>query len=381
MRKLGLIAAASLMALFVVDANAADDGGRVYYKDGTRLEFKDFDMKINVHMQPRFSHEDFDGSGRTDIGLDNVGDTTGFDIERARVYFSGNLLNKQFSYQLSNDFRSDGGGSDLKDAWIQLNNDTANVRIGQFKVPFSRQEQVSDAKLMFIDRSSISDAFSPSRQMGAMLHGAVAEGLNYSVGSWNGESTGEGRNRGPSDNNLAIDAALSYASADYGTRGVEGDFRDDNSALGFTAGTAVIFEQGTGDPLDGGADSDFDRFDLNVDAGLRVAGFDLQSEIYYSTISLDGIDGDLGEGDIWGLYAQVGYNLDKEWGLGVRFGHFEPDSDLSDIKDQEEFNFVVNYYLNGHDLKLQNGVTWEMTNFDSDDVTDFRYEMQLNGYF
>ncbi len=92
-------------------------------------------------------------------------------------------------------------------------------------------------------------------------------------------------------------------------------------------------------------------------------------------------DGDLGEGDIWGLYAQVGYNLDKEWGLGVRFGHFEPDSDLSDIKDQEEFNFVVNYYLNGHDLKLQNGVTWEMTNFDSDDVTDFRYEMQLNGYF
>lgn len=381
MRKLGLIAAASLMALFVADAKA-DDGGRIYYKDGTRLEFKDFDMKINLVLQPRFSYNDFDSGGRRDAGLDSTGDTTGFDVRRARVYFSGNLLSNQFSYKLSTDFRESNGSNDLKDAWLQYNTDYAKVRAGQFKVPFSRQENIGDTELEFIDRSAVSDVFSPSRQNGLMVHGDAGEGLNYYVGSYNGDSSGEGRNRGPADNKLAVYAAMTGVFGDYGTRAEEGDLRDDNRNFGATGGVSVIYGQASGDPVGVGSDADYDRTDLNVDLGARVAGLDLQSEFYYSYVSFDDTVGGDDNADLFGFYAQAGYTIDKEWQVAGRFGYFMPDDNFSAVDETEEYNLVLNYFLNGHSLKLQNGITFEHTSFaDDTDVTDFRFETQLSGWF
>lgn len=379
MRKLGLVAAASLAVLpCITDANAADTGAKVYYKEGTRIETADVDMKINLQIQPRFTFSDADEGGRRDAGIDDsVGDTTSFDLRRVRIEFSGNVLDKQFSYKIKTDLRSDAGGSDLKEAWLQWNSDAANMRWGQFKAPFSRQENVSSTSLYFIDRSAVSDFFAPSYQPGAMLHGPVAEGVNYYVGAYNGQSDGEGRNRPGVDNKLAVDAALTANFGDYGSRGVEGDMRADTSSTAFTTGAAIIYGQAESETIG----SDYDHFDLNVDAGMRSNGLDLQTDFFYSTADFDEVAGDAGEPDLFGFYAQGSYNLNKEWGVGARFGYFEPDEDISDIDDQEEYNLVVNYFLNGHWLKLQTGVTFEVTNFaDGDDVSDFRFETQLAGY-
>ena len=293
MRKLGLIAAASLFALPAFStANAADDNGRVYYKEGTRLEFEDFDMKINLQVQSRFTYEDNDASGRNDVGLDGASDVTSFDLRRVRVNFTGNLLKKQFSYQVQNDFRSSNGGGDMKDAWLQWNSDEAKLRFGQTKIPFSRQELTSSSNLQFIDRSIVNDVFAPSRQIGALLHGPVGDGGTYYVGAFNGESEGEGRNKPGNDNNLLLVAAANMNIGDYGSRGMEGDLRAKNDEFGATVGVSTLYGQGTGDVLDTETPDDFDRFDLNVDLGARVAGFSAQSEFYYSTIDLDNVDGD-----------------------------------------------------------------------------------------
>lgn len=387
MRIVGFIAAASFAVLpFLSDANAADDGAKVYYKDGTRIETADFDMRINLQVQPRFTYEDIDEGGRDDAGIeDDSADTASFDLRRVRAIFSGNLLNKQFSYKVQNDFRSSGGGGQLKDAWLQWNSDSANVRWGQFKVPFSRQENVSSAELQFIDRSIVNDIFAPSRHMGAMVHGPIGDGISYAVGAFNGESVGEGINQPGVDNDLAVDAAISADFGDYGSRGHEGDHRKDKSSTAFTTGVAVIYGEGTGDPLQSDTVDDFQRFDLNVDAGMRSNGLSVQTEFYYSTIDLDSIDGDAGEGDLFGFYVQSGYMLDENWEPAVRFSYFAPDEDISDIDDIDEFNVVLNYYINGHNLKLQTGVTFEVTNFNDDaggdDLSDFRFETQLAGYF
>ncbi len=102
-------------------------------------------------------------------------------------------------------------------------------------------------------------------------------------------------------------------------------------------------------------------------------------------IDLDDVDGDAGEADLFGFYVQTGYMIDENWEPAIRFGYFAPDEDQSDIDDIDEFNVVMNYYINGHNLKLQTGVTFEVTNFDSDaggeDISDFRFETQLAGYF
>ena len=386
MRKLGLIAAASLFALPAFStANAADDNGRVYYKEGTRLEFEDFDMKINLQVQSRFTYEDNDASGRNDVGLDGASDVTSFDLRRVRVNFTGNLLKKQFSYQVQNDFRSSNGGGDMKDAWLQWNSDEAKLRFGQTKIPFSRQELTSSSNLQFIDRSIVNDVFAPSRQIGALLHGPVGDGGTYYVGAFNGESEGEGRNKPGNDNNLLLVAAANMNIGDYGSRGMEGDLRAKNDEFGATVGVSTLYGQGTGDVLDTETPDDFDRFDLNVDLGARVAGFSAQSEFYYSTIDLDNVDGDAGEADLVGFYVQAGYMLDKEWEVAVRYAYLLPDEDISVVDDENEFNAVVNYYLNGHNLKLQTGVTFDQTNLNPDvadgDFTDFRFETQLAGYF
>ena len=179
MRKLGLFTAASIAMLpLISDANAADTGAKVYYKEGTRIETADVDLKINIQLQPRFTYEDLDQEGREDAGVDGGEDSASFDLRRVRAVFSGNLLNKQFSYMLRTDLRSDSGGSDLKEAWLQWNSDSANMRWGQFKIPFGRQEMASSSAQYFVDRSAVSDFFSPSYQPGAMLHGPLGDGVN-----------------------------------------------------------------------------------------------------------------------------------------------------------------------------------------------------------
>jgi len=65
-----------------------------------------------------------------------------------------------------------------------------------------------------------------------------------------------------------------------------------------------------------------------------------------------------------------------------RFGYFNPDSKSGNdnaIDDQEEYNLAVNYFIHGHDLKLQTGVAWEVTNYSGggSDLVDFRFETQL----
>lgn len=364
MRKLSLFTASTALALLPLLSAQADDGAKVYYKDGTNIETSDLDLKIKFELQTRFAFTDTDGGE----------DTTGFDLNRVRVAFSGNLLDKQFSYKIETDLAANIGGSDLKDAWFQYNNDGANVKVGQFKVPFSRQETGSSGQLQFTDTSIITQVFAPSRQLGAQVNGALDGGINYAIGTYNGESDGEGRNRGPVDNQLAYYAALNASTDGYGSRAYEGDLRDNNSSTDFTGGAAVIY----GESEDDGVDTQ--RFDLNVDLGARSGGMSAQTEFYYSNFDIDGVSD---SSDLFGFYGQAGYLLDKNWEVAGRFGYLSPDDD--DLVDTaNEYSLVLNYYLKGHSLKLQNQVSIVDTSFNDDtaeDVTDFVYEAQLAGYF
>lgn len=388
MRKFSLLAAASLIAipavseaktlneLLVEKGVVASSGGKavdgtVSYDGGTRLSFgTDFDMKVNLRIQTLYSYSDYDQSEATD--RDDVG---GFNVKRVRAEFAGNLLNKEFSYKISNDFASDGGGGELKDAYLQWNwNDAAQWRMGQYKQPFSRQEVASSAKLQFVDRSNVSDEFSPSRQRGTMIHGAVGGAGHYYAGIFNGLSTGEGTNAGPTDNLYSGVAQFTYDIGDYGSREMEGDVYN-TKGFAMTFGGAFMYGQGT--EADAG---DFDHYDFNADVGMRASGFSLQSEFYHSTLDVDGADDKVEDA---GFYVQAGYFfVPEKWEVASRFGWLDPDSDASDIDDAQEYNIALGYYIKGHSLKLINQGTIEVENFQGgDDLTDFRYDLLLAGYF
>lgn len=402
MRKLSLLAVAGLLAAPAAsEAKTLDEllvekgvvamehggAGSVAYKGGSRLDFgDDFHMKVNIQLQPRYEFEDEDSEGRRDAGVADAdlvdNDTSGFSVRRARIVFSGHMLNKTWSYKLQNDFASSTGGGDLKDAWLQWNmDDAAMIRMGQYKIPFSRQELSSSAKLQLPDRSIASDYFAYSRQNGAMVHGDMG-GLMYAATIWNGQSDGEGRNRGPADNNMFGTAQVVYNIGDYGDRSYEGDYSG-TEGFAATVGAAANYGQGATE-LEG----DFDQIDVNVDAGVRSAGFSLQGEWYWASRDYDDIDGDLGEREDTGGYVQAGYMfVPEEWEVVGRYAIIAFDDDVDVRDDEQEVTVGLNYYIWGHDLKVQNAFSWLETSLANqgpggeDSYTDLRYILQLSGYF
>ncbi|MFN8392292.1 MAG: porin [Bdellovibrionota bacterium] len=355
-------------ACMAAPAFAAD--GKVYYDEGTVIETHDFNTKINFLISPNFTYTDYDNGGRRDVGVDSNGDTTSFDVNQVRVNFQGDLLGKQFSYDIYHDLRSDGGGSELQDAWLQYNSDQVNLRWGQFYVPFSRQEIETDYGQQMLDRSFVADRFAPGRQMGAMAHGPIADGLTYAAGLFNGV---EGQNHAGQDNKLLYVAQVTGSTPNYGSRATEGDLRKDNSSLDMTGGVAAYYTEGDVKAFD----ADVELFGLNADFGLKASGFSLQTEFYYENADLK--DSGTGSLDNFGFYVQGGYLLDKNWEVATRFGYYEPDNDLAD-EDIESYELVANYFINGHALKLQTGVAWLVDNVGDNDTTDFQFETRLTGW-
>jgi len=389
MRKLSLILVAACLALpFSVEAKTLDellaekgvvagggsaDAGKVYYNGGTRLEFgDDFSLKMNMIIHSRYQYTQNDGGD----------DVSEFRIRRARLSFSGHLLNKQFSYKLQNDFvgTSDSGNADgrrtedLRDAWIQWNlDDAAMIRMGQFKTPFGLQENTSSSALVFVERSDVSNFFIFDRQMGVMMHGGMDE-LGYALGLFNGDSDGEGRNRRGTDNNHNF-----FAHGHYNMNGYERKYEGDPMVTDdFQATFGGTFEFGQG--ADG--NGDFDEYAFNADAAIRASGASAQAEFFFRNRDSDDIaDSDLAEDEATGFYIQGGYTfVPEEWDGHVRFGYISfDDEDATD--NQQEYSGVVNYYLNGHNLKLQNQITFRVTEFDDSslDTDDIIYTLNLVG--
>lgn len=388
MRKLSLIAAAGLLAVpYAANAESLDDilasngvlstsnavPAKLSYDDGVRIEAEGFDMKMNLHIQTNASYQEYENSEAR-----GKEDRTDFDVPRARLLFGGNLLGGDASYFLQADFvgnHEEGGDtSQLKDAWLRFNwGKEAGVQMGQFKVPFGRQELASDAKLEFVERSQASDVFTPSRDRGAMVSGSSGD-IGYAAGVFNGSSDGETYTTDGVDTNLRGGAQVYYSSANYGSRSMEGDYNN-TDGMGYTAGLSADYEE---DKIEGVVN---DVLILGGDAALRSGGFALQGEFFWATIDPD--EGD--SSDNIGYYLQAGYMVvPKEWEVAGRFSGVNPDSDGGPLgaDDLYQYALAVNRFFNGHNLKLTLQVTFNQTDTDEgDDTTDTRYEAQVNGWF
>ena len=394
MRKLAYLAAAGLLlAPAVTQAKPLDElladkgmisgahgGAKLYYKKGLRMEFPDkgVALRSNVQLQTRYSYHSYDDSEAR--GLQDASD---FEVKRARLDLRGEVLDGDVDFRLQNDFVGDKGGngkrdSDLKDAWIRFNlDDAARVKFGQFKAPYGRQKLASSTKLQFIDRSIVTDSFTTSRNQGVSLGGDLGDGIGYTLAVFNGLSDGEGSNKGGVDTNMFGAGQLFVTCGNYGSRGEEGDWQN-TEEMGGTAGIAVRYDEANDD-----AGGQVDTVGLNADVGVRYRGFSAQGEFFYENVDVEGASDEL---DDYGFYVQAGmFPVPQEIEVAGRFGWIEPDDSIessSGVDSIQEYTVVINYYLDGHNLKAQTGVTFEvLDNISGDDVDDLRYDLQLSGYF
>lgn len=157
------------------------------YSSGFLLRTNDdlFSLKINFRSQFPFVVENEDDE--TD---------SSFDIRRMWVSFRGNAFRPWLKYLLILEPTDE---VTLLDYIVDLAKYTQTVpRLGQFRVPFNREDLTDPFNLQLVDTSILNQEFRLGRDIGASAGGVLGKFITYSVGVFNGD----GRNSVSENSNL-----------------------------------------------------------------------------------------------------------------------------------------------------------------------------------
>jgi phosphate-selective porin OprO/OprP len=150
---------------------------RVSFKKGFSLETPDqeFKLRLTGRFQSDFKFFEKDSPSNNS-----------FYVRRARLAMGGTMY-KYYDFFVESEFGM--GSARLNDGFLNINyTPKLQLRVGQFKEPFSLEELISDNWTDFIERS-LANNIPPSRDIGAMIHGDLYAGaLNYAVSVYNGRS-------------------------------------------------------------------------------------------------------------------------------------------------------------------------------------------------
>lgn len=163
---------------------ASSVSGKV--KNGISWESGDGENSIAVNGRVQLDYRTYDSD-------DNKNNTTeDFDVRRAYFGVSGKLA-KYYDFKvianLAESDKTADKSNQLDEAYFGINWwKQASFRFGQFKMPFSLEEQTSSRFIDFQERS-LANKLVPGKEIGAMIHGEPVKGMFYALAL----STGEGR--------------------------------------------------------------------------------------------------------------------------------------------------------------------------------------------
>jgi hypothetical protein len=335
-------------------------------RSGFSLESKDrdFGMTVGARVQARYVLQD----------LQHHPAHT-FQIRRARVQLKGhafgddNRLYIQLGFSpadMTGGLLSDDGSPrrvPLRDARIEFHQTPwAQVWIGQMKVPYSRERIVSDAHLDLMERSVLNDEFNLDRDVGLQVR---ADDLAGRVGYAVGVFSGQGRN-------VYTASALAglfvsrlqlrwFGRLDEKT---QGDLqRTARPAAGM--GLAYVYQpRAPGDrgvhgsrPTDGGTT---DIESATTDFVFKWRGWALEAAV----MARRGVRRAAEDQPIleaarngWGWLTQLGWLVPRtRLEMVSRYATVAPFSTQaqpSSLTSVHEIHAGLNYYLGGHDLKIQ----------------------------
>lgn len=304
----------------------------VSWKDGkTTITTKQAEIKLSNRVQVRWTEVD------PETG-DNVGS---FRIRRAKTKFEGWIYTKNLTFDLQMNWADT--ASSLEDASINYDfkgDKKIQIKAGQFKVPFGRQELTSSGSQQFVDRSTVSNTFARGRDIGVQIHGLAGGVFDWRFGIFNGG----GRNRTSNDNDkYQYNARLSYEP--FGeVKYSEGDFDSTDRPL---FGVAVQYEGHDKRGSTTGVDSDTEI--VGGDVTFKFKGFSAFLDYYDATNDPEtGADFDQD-----GYNLQLGYFvIPQKLELSVRYSVLDPSS-LVNGNDRIESGVGFGYFWNKHNNKLQ----------------------------
>lgn len=281
----------------------------------------------------------------------NVDDdfTTGFQTRRTKLAFSGHVINPNWTYKVEGAFDDDGGSFNLEDAYIGYNFGNGwRMKMGQFKLPFMREELVSSRYQLAVERSVVNELFNQDRSQGVELR--------YEQDAWRlmaAFSDGFG-----SDNS---DYPNTAGQADYALTGrlewkFAGDWKDfedftskPGQAFSGLFGAAIHWQQSPN--TNNAADVDLDYLTYTADLSLEGDSWNFFAAFVGSNAEArsNGTDNDFND---FGVVVQGGYRFAANTELFARWDGVFLDDDRNAPDDNVNFLTVgLNQYYAGHAAK------------------------------
>ncbi len=326
-----------------------------------------FDVRASFRSQLRFSSP-FRSSPRTASQFDRA-DENDFRFRRARFKMGGRLLAPWIKFKYEHDLVK----GRLLDLRFDIGPEWMKLRVGQWKVDYSRERMDSSGNQQFTERSIVNRAFTLDRQKGVTVLGRLAKGSTadsqYFVGVFTGQGRGVFRERRvPSD--AADGSPLWLARYQWNPLGggvglSQSDLEKlDHPRLSIALATAgnrssyTRFSSGGGGRLDGferGAPGQYSIRQHLEETAFKHRGFSLQHEFHVKRI-FDHVN--LRRTRMRGSYLTSGYffhesypKIPRQLELGLRYAFVDPnirrDGDMI-----REAGVVANWFFSGHADKL-----------------------------
>lgn len=312
-------------------------------------------------------------------------------LRRARIVFAGHMWGEKTQYKVelavapadlgmeklagNNPPISNGDNylsrSPLLDWYLQFSQiRDLNLRIGQYKVPYSRERVVSSGDLQFVDRTLLNQEFNLDRDIGFDVRSKDLFGwrnrLRFYLGIFNGDGHSQYELNDFGLMYLARAEFLPLGKFDDYTQGDLGRTRRPGISIG--AAYARI-ENAVGSrgilgsrPRDGGT-TDYDN--VTADLTFRYAGLSLESVYFWRQ----------GRRHAGGAVDDEGVPVAVQapragWGSGLQAGYLLPFTNLevsgrysavrqvgasaqSSLRDGDELAAAISFYFARHAYKLQ----------------------------
>ncbi|MFD2892751.1 OprO/OprP family phosphate-selective porin [Flavobacterium chuncheonense] len=336
------------------------------------FEFQTKDNKFLLQIQSRFQFRvaapyDQDPVTYDDIDLKNQ---QAFKVNRARLKVGGHAfepwLKYYWEYELSQsnllDFRL------MIEKWKWL-----SLKVGQWKVEYSRERFISSGQQQMVERSLINRPFTVDRQQGIELYGHLDGKGPADFNYWFAALTGTGRgNRENDDRNLMYFGRLQWNFIGDVLDFTGGDLEFHEKPSANIAMAAITnrspytrFSQSGGGNLEGFEIDNAGQYRINqfnVETTFMYKGFSWQSEWHHKYV-IDRLNADT-KTNMRGYYVQAGYFFHEiaDWfpknlEVAGRHSEYRPNTDIQQ-ELQMESSLAFNWFFNGHKNKLTSEVTY-----------------------
>jgi hypothetical protein len=305
-----------------------DNGAVIGSADGNNL------LRTNILLQPRFIWNSRDA--------DTEENRYGFELTRAKVIFTGHVVDPSWYYRLDVNYGNNGtsGREDLGNGYV--GKDFGNglwMQMGSMKAPFMREELVEAQNQLAIERSTVNYLFTTGYADGLQV-GWDGDQFRIRGMFSDGFSTGNTVWAAP-DTDFALTGRVEWLAS--GNWDQFDQFTSPKGGeTGIMVGGAAHYQQGEEDTF---AD-DTEILALTADVSAQFGGWNLFGAFNWNDNSFGGGVDDVNP---WGLVVQGGVYLNDTWEL---YGRYEfTDFDVDGAEDLNLLTVGVNKYFAGQNVK------------------------------